>query len=332
MALTREARLGCVVIGRNEGDRLRSCLESVVAQCTNTVYVDSASSDDSVALARSHSVAVHELDPATSFSAARARNEGLKVLRERSSDLEFVQFVDGDCEIADGWLSAGVDRLREDRDLAVVIGRARERRVDASVYNHLADIEWDVSVGEIQSCGGVAMMRLCALEQAGNYDADLIAGEESELCLRLRHAGWRLECLGAEMMVHDLAMTRFDQWWYRVQRAGYAYANGAFLHGRGIEGFRVREVRRIVAWGGILPLFTLAAAIPTKGLALVLVFGYAWPFRGAYRIASARGRSRAEAWLYGFWCTLGKLPEFHGFLRFQLDRMLSRQGSLIEHK
>ena len=44
--------VGVVAIGRNEGARLRRCLTSLAGQCDRIIYVDSGSTDDSVAFAR----------------------------------------------------------------------------------------------------------------------------------------------------------------------------------------------------------------------------------------------------------------------------------------
>ena len=111
-------QVGCVVIGRNEGERLRACIESVLAQSRAVVYVDSGSSDDSVAIARSLGVATLELDPSRSFTAARSRNEGLQHLKS-TPDIQFVQFVDGDCTLATGWLEAAIEVLQHCDDLEV---------------------------------------------------------------------------------------------------------------------------------------------------------------------------------------------------------------------
>ena len=66
------AEIGVVAIGRNEGMRLRRCLESVVRRAAVVVYVDSGSQDDSVAFAKSLGVATVVLDLAIPFTAARA--------------------------------------------------------------------------------------------------------------------------------------------------------------------------------------------------------------------------------------------------------------------
>ena len=96
--------IGVVAIGRNEGERLRRCLESLDGHGLTVVYVDSGSTDDSVALARSLSIEVVDLDMSTPFTAARARNAGFERLLQIDPGVRFVQFLDGDCEVADGWL------------------------------------------------------------------------------------------------------------------------------------------------------------------------------------------------------------------------------------
>src|SRR3990170_3982962 len=93
------SRLGIVAIGRNEGERLRACLRSVVGDNRVVVYVDSGSTDGSVEMARSMGAEVVELDLATPFTAARARNEGFHRLEQLNPNVAFVQFVDGDCEV-----------------------------------------------------------------------------------------------------------------------------------------------------------------------------------------------------------------------------------------
>jgi glycosyltransferase involved in cell wall biosynthesis len=208
-------KVGVVMIGRNEGERIRKCLESLGGIAKQVVYVDSGSTDGSVDMARAMGVEVVGLDMRVAFTAARARNEGFRRLRELAPDLAYVQFVDGDCELADGWLEKAVMFLGEHESVAVVCGRLREHYPERSIYNMLCDIEWDTPVGEAKSCGGNAVMRVGAFESAQGYRADLIAGEEPELCVRLRAAGWLIWRLDEEMALHDAAMTRFGQWWTR---------------------------------------------------------------------------------------------------------------------
>ena len=213
-----ENKLGVVAIGRNEGERLRRCLSSVLPLVPATVYVDSGSTDGSNHMAVELGADVVDLDMTRPFTAARARNEGLRKLLLRHPDIAFVQFVDGDCEIVPGWLEAARDYLQDHPKHAVVCGRRRERHPDRSVYNRLCDEEWNTPVGDALSCGGDAMMRAPALQAVGGYRESMIAGEEPELCVRLRQAGWRIHRLDREMTLHDAAITHFS----RLQK-GHGY-------------------------------------------------------------------------------------------------------------
>src|SRR5205814_5612356 len=181
--------IGLVIIGRNEGERLRRCLESAAGHAAASVYVDSGSTDGSVALARSMNVDVVELDTPLPFTAARARNAGAQRLQQLAPNIDFIQFVDGDCEIVETWWPIAAARLNERPDLAIVCGRRRERHPDASRYNRMCDLECDTPVGETSECGGDSMMRLAHFSAVNGFDPTLIAGEEPELCLRLRAKG-----------------------------------------------------------------------------------------------------------------------------------------------
>ena len=156
---------GIVAIGRNEGERLRRCLESVVGRGHAVVYVDSGSTDGSVERARSFGAEVVELDLSVPFTAARARNAGFARLEQVAPDVALVQFVDGDCEVAPGWLDLARAMLDERPDVAVVAGRRRERHRDDTPYNRLADLEWDTPIGEAAACGGDAMIRVKAFRR-----------------------------------------------------------------------------------------------------------------------------------------------------------------------
>ena len=321
--------VGVVVIGRNEGERLRGCLSSAVREARHLLYVDSGSSDGSVALAQSLGVETLALDPGTPFSAARARNEGRERLLRRHPDLQYVQFVDGDCELCAGWLAGAVEFLDRHADAAVVSGRLREKRPEGSVFNTLIQFEWDLPTGEVRSCGGIAMMRASALDQVQGFRTDLIAGEEPELCVRLRRNGWRIWRLAQDMALHDLAMSRFSQWWKRELRNGHAFAEGVALHGAPPERHYVKEYRSALLWGLGIPLGTLASiaylgAWGAVGLAL-------YPLQ-VVRLALRGKRSARENWLYGLFLVIGRFPTTLGVLRFHLRRALGHRQRLIEHK
>jgi GT2 family glycosyltransferase len=322
--------LGLVVIGRNEGERLVRCLQSVAEAQLPVVYVDSGSTDGSRERAAALGAEVLLLDLAQPFTAARARNAGWRHLQQRQPGLRWVQFVDGDCEVAAGWLAAALAHLAQQDGVAVVCGRRRERFPERSVYNQLCDIEWNTPIGPALACGGDAMMRLAALAAVGGYRDDLIAGEEPELCVRLRLAGWQIWRLDAEMTLHDAAMTRLGQWWRRTMRSGHAFAEGAHLHGRGPTGHFRAETRRAALWGLALPLLVALLWWPWRSAAWLLMLAYPLQvLRLGWRHQQA---GQPLPWAQAFFMVLGRLPEGLGVARFWWGRWQGARSALIEYK
>ncbi|MET0335687.1 MAG: glycosyltransferase family A protein [Rhizobacter sp.] len=318
-----------VVIGRNEGERLRACLTSVVRFAGLAVYVDSNSTDDSVAMAKAMGVDVIVLDPDVPFTAALARNAGWRRVLELSPAIEFIQFVDGDCAVVEGWIPKAHDFLRQQPEVVAVCGRRRERYPDRSIYNLLCDLEWATPIGETRSCGGDVMMRATALQAVEGYRASLIAGEEPELCVRLRARGGRIWRLDEEMTLHDAAMTRLGQWWKRSMRAGFAYAEGAHLHGKPPERHCVRASRRAWTWGLVLPVLAVLGAVLWSPWALAVLLVY--PVQALRLYLGFAGPLKARVARAGF-TVLGKFAEVVGQIKFVMLRLSGRRARLIEYK
>ncbi len=327
--MTHHHSMGVVIIGRNEGVRLGQCLLSVTHLAATVVYVDSGSTDGSVALARNLGAAVVALNLDIPFTAARARNAGFRHLRQLAPALRHVQFVDADCQIVPEWMDTASRFLDEHPGIVAVCGRRRERYPEQSVYNGLCDIEWDTPVGETRACGGDAMMRVDAFESVDGFSADLIAGEEPELCVRLRAAGWRIWRMAEEMTLHDAAMQHFGQWWRRTLRGGYAFAQGACLHGAAPERHWVRESRSAWFWGMGVPLLAVAAVLWWGAWGLLLLAIY--PLQ-IIRLALRGKQTHYSNWQRAGFLVLGKFPEMFGQLKFLLHHHAGSQPRLIEYK
>lgn len=325
-------KLGIVIIGRNEGERLVRCINSAIQATRNVIYVDSGSTDNSIGRAGQLGAEVVNLDLSLPFTAARARNAGFQYLISGYPNLEYVQFIDGDCELFADWIQKSFDFLSSHPGYAVVCGRRRERFPNASIYNLLCEIEWNTPVGDASACGGDALMRVEAIKQAKGYRDNLIAGEEPEMCFRLRQNGWKIYRLDADMTWHDAGMTKFKQWWQRSKRAGFAYAEGCYLHGNSEEKYWVKETRSIVFWGGVIP-----STILLLGLAINPWFflGFLLYVVQILKIAFRHPvdpNSRKNTLLYSFFVMLGKFPQVTGLFRFWSLKLLSRQSKLIEYK
>lgn len=319
------AHIGAVVIGRNEGRRLDACLAALAPLDGRIVYVDSGSTDNSMAIAARHGAHAINLDMTQQFTAARARNVGWRALAKKCPDIKAVQFVDGDCELVGGWLEAAAYTLEQDTTLAAVCGQRMERRPGASAYNYLCHVEWNTPVGVARAIGGDALVRLDALDAVGGYNDHFIAGEEPEMCVRLRALGWRILRIDQQMTLHDANIMRFSQWWQRTRRGGYAFALGAHAHGAPPERHFVRETRRAVIWGGAVPI---AAAVGSLLTPWALALFSLYPLQ-IIRLAAKSKQDRP--FIHAAFLTLGKFPEALGVFNCWMDRLRARRRSIIEY-
>jgi len=333
MSNMNQEQIGVVAIGRNEGERLQKCLKSC-SELGQVVYVDSGSTDDSVPFARSINAEVVELDTSIGFTAARARNAGFRRLLELVPDVKFVQFLDGDCELVDGWISAALAYMSVHENCAAVCGRRRETEAGKNIYHRLTDMEWDTPAGPAKYCGGDVLMRVDALRAAEGYRDTLIAGEEPELCVRLRQQGWSIYRLDQEMTRHDIRMDSWKQWWKRAVRAGHAFAEGAKLHGQPPERHWVKERRSILIWGILFPLLAALLAWPTWGASLgVLALAYlAITAKTTLALRRHANLSWRDATLYGIHCIAAKLPQAYGLLLYHARLLTGRMPKLVEYR
>ena len=333
--------IGFVVIGRNEGDRLKNCLRSIAEGCQwlgNThptqliVYVDSGSTDGSVEFARAFGCDVICLDIDVPFTAARARNAGFRRLLRKRPSIEYIQFIDGDCTLDKTWLKAGLEFIGTRSNVAIVCGRRREIHPEKSIYNLLCDMEWDTPIGQCGACGGDFLARRDALESVDGFCAELIAGEEPEMCYRLTHRGWKIWRIDREMTAHDAAIYKFRQFWLRSKRSGHAYVERSTMHATTKSPYCVRPVISILIWGGILPLMTIFACAVNLKLGLIFLAGYIFLGAKITLTIYRKYKNMPAAFYYGFLTTIGKFAQFSGVLQFLIRRFQRSEARLIEYK
>ncbi len=326
-------RVGVVAIGRNEGERLIRCLVSLAPYGLPIVYVDSASTDGSPAAAAARGATVLDLDLTKPFTAARARNEGFAMLQEIAPDIDYVQFIDGDCEVETGWIEASTNFLDEHPDAAVVCGRRRERFPAVSFYNTLCDREWDTPVGESDACGGDALMRVSAFCAVDGYNDGLIAGEEPELCSRLREKDFRIWRIDEPMTIHDAAMLHFRQWWLRAVRSGFGYAQVYWTTNKAqtitTGPLYRREVIRALFWAVFLPVLLVIGALFNPYILLLLPLLYAAQIA---RMAIRTGGDELFSWKLAILNMVGKFGETLGISRFIARILKGQQGGTIFYK
>ena len=333
---TTQPVLSVVVIGRNEGERLSRCLQSVREMrdpggAVEIIYVDSASRDDSVARATSLGVKIIEVQPQRP-SAALGRNAGWQ-----QAQAPFVLFLDGDTVLHPDFVAEAMAEFK-DAQVAVVWGHRREIHPEQSLFNRVLDLDWVYPPGPSEFCGGDALMRRDVLEQVGGFDASLIAGEEPELCQRMRAQGYSILHIDRPMTGHDLAMTRWTAYWRRAFRAGYAYAEVSERLKAGPFPLWQREARR----NRIHALVLIGAVLGSLGIAVL--FDAVWPllFPFGFIAALALRSACKNCWkspndpatllLYGLHSHVQQIPIFAGQLANDWDSWRKRRRLLIEYK
>lgn len=324
-----------VVIGRNEGARLERCLRSVEAADWRgvnheVIYVDSHSVDGSPARAAALGARVLSLGDVKPCAAA-ARNIGW-----RAALAPLVLFLDGDTELHPAFVQRAGAVLLSDARLAGVWGHRRESRPQQSIYTRVLDLDWVFAPGRVDYFGGDVLVRREALAQAGGFDDAQVAGEEPELCRRLRALGWEIEHIDAPMTRHDLAITTARAWWTRAERAGLAYAQVADRFKHTEDPLWQREARRNVVHAGALlalpPLALLLLVLqPLAAAALALAVLGLWA-RSARRCRWKCPDEPGLAWAYAAHSHLQQLPILAGQWRWWRLQRRRVAPTLIEYK
>lgn len=321
-----------VVIGINCAATLGHCMASVLASdyslgALHIIYADGGSTDGSLDVAAAFpGVQVLALTPRHPAPGLQ-RNAGW-----RAGTSPLVLFLDADTTLHSQFITTAAAILTTEGNgrIGAVYGTRHERNPEGSIYNWIGDLEWNPQVGTArhmltEAFGGDVMIRRSALEQTGGYDDVLVGGEDPELGVRMRLAGWHIQHQAIPMTTHDLATHTLGRHARRAYRTGYGYAAVALRHARHAKGFWLYELVRImVRGGGSLLMAALAAAgfapLPLVILALFLLL---YPrLCSVGKFMRQHSLSRPQARLYAWHCALVVLPQLCGVLRFIFGHVL----------
>lgn len=307
-------KIAAVLIGKNEGERLIKSLDSVVGQFHQVIYVDSGSTDNSIEEAQQRGAKTVSLDITKPFTAARARNKGVAAI---DGNVDYIQFLDGDCILEPAWVENAGSFLSKNDNVAAVNGILAELDVDASIYNRMCGIEWAMEPGQIDAIAGVSLFRASAFDRVGGFNPDVSAGEEGELCLRLRNKGWAFWNLDVPMARHDAAIHDFGTWWRRCVRHGKAISLEQRLHGDNPEYKNSKTIHRAFFWAAILPTlivgFSLFYPIVSVGLVGLYILQI-------IRMAMKSDLGGQHAFKFSSLMMISKFAELKGYLSDQFGR------------
>lgn len=331
---TSKLDVSVVVIGRNEGERLVRCLQSIRDADWNglrheVIYVDSNSTDLSVRNATAFGAKVLTIGDRR-LCAASARNVGW-----RAATGCLVLFLDGDTVLDPHFVPRAYVHFLVPHT-AAVWGHRRELRPQQSIYTEVLDLDWVYPLGDSDYFGGDALVRRAALEQADGFDETLVAGEEPELGWHLRDLGWRIRHVDLPMTRHDLAIQDGSAYWRRAVRTGLAFAQVANRFKDSSDPLWSREVSRnewhVLAMALWL-VSTLLAAVVAPSVALsLLALAATLLFRSAHRCLWKCPGNWLLAFKYAAHVHFQHIPIWLGQRHWQRLLRARMQPELMEYK
>ena len=321
-----------VIIGRNEGQRLVRCLDSVKRMTLENfkievIYVDSASTDGSPEHAAATGARVITVKPQRP-SAALGRNAGWQ-----SAQGNLILFLDGDTILHPQFVARAM-KIMQDPTVAIVWGHRRELHPEHSIYNRVLDLDWIYPPGPSEFCGGDALMRRSVLEAAGGFDASLIAGEEPEMCRRIRAQGHVIQHIDAPMTGHDLAITRFAAYWKRAYRAGHAYAEVAARFRNSVDPMWLKDSRRNLIHAAVLTgcLALLPLSLVWPALAVIVAVFMCFLVGRTFSRCGWKSVDRTTRLLYSIHAHLQQIPIAIGQLSYLINARRGKHSQLIDYK
>jgi len=324
--------LSIVIIGRNEGERLLNCIRSVQAadypqEKMEIIYVDSASSDDSVKQAQALGVQVIEVQPERP-TAAIGRNAGW-----HRATAPVVFFLDGDTELHADFIKTALTHFQVP-SVGAVCGHQREKNPHRSIYQRVLDLDWIT----LHGCGsGNMMIRRDLLEKINGYNPTLIAGEDPEICQRIHAQDYTILHLDQPMTRHELGITYGSQYWRRAVRTGHAYAEVSQLFKDTSTPLWQKEARKnwvnssvllAIVIIGIISSIMIQSIIPiiiSFSILLLLSLRSAWKARW-------RTKEVYTLLLYGLHSQFQHIPITIGQITFYYHRWRGQRKRLIEYK
>jgi len=196
--------ISVVVIGRNEAARLGACMESIRSSLSvlshEILYIDSKSTDDSVAIAKAYGARCFVLKDQNT-TAGLGRYVGTKEAKG-----EYILFLDGDMQLEKGFCEKAMMAMAQ-RSYDGCSGIRKDVYMKDGQLAGTNDNYFGCTAERIvPEFGGAVFLKKEALERVGGWSADTIACEEAELHARLVAAGCRIAELPVPMIVHTDAV------------------------------------------------------------------------------------------------------------------------------
>jgi GT2 family glycosyltransferase len=228
-----------IIITRNRPFLLRHCLQHILAQPyaqKEVIVVDSSANDESERVVADYPEVLSVRLRGQRHNMPQARNAGIAL-----ASGELLAFIDDDAMVQAQWLPSLVGAY-EDTSVGAAGGRVigipapycdqHEGPPRLIVYPSGRVVAKDVGLLSAEPCevdhlvGCNMSFRRKALEQVGGFDTRYTLTnlrEETDLCVRVQRAGWRLLFVPSMVVLHFSARSLQP---YFLERPGVQFSNG----------------------------------------------------------------------------------------------------------
>lgn len=191
--------LSVCVIGRNEAANLPALFASLAPlrrrlPGLELVFVDSASTDDSVAIARSFCDVIVRMPDAADACAALNRYWGTLACSG-----EYVLYLDGDMQLEAHFVTE-VERLIDEGTVDGIVGDYTDVFPDGGI--RAKALGRRLRPGPASHFGGAVVLRRATVLKVGNWNPRLFAWEENELYTRMVVHGHQVQYVARPMVRH----------------------------------------------------------------------------------------------------------------------------------
>ena len=276
-AVEAAPELSIIIKTYNEAEKIAACLRSILAETdartTEIIVADSLSEDATVAIAAGFPVQVVQMKSIADRGCGSAGQLGFQYARGRR-----VLLLDGDMELAPGFLAAANAALDDDQKLAGVAGIVIDKVLTLEFQRRGQKPPGATLPGIHDHLAGGGLFRMEALKDVGYLtDRNLHACEELELGLRLSDQGWRLRRLDLPSVYHYGHATPPFRLLLRRWRTKYVFGQGELLRAtlgtqRAARAFRGSLLYlTVIAWWALLLATVAALVLSSSPLAWAIV-------------------------------------------------------------
>lgn len=198
----QEVKVSIIIKALNEEQHIEaailSALRAVAPFEGEVILADSASTDETVAIARAYPITIVQLANPDERRCGIGPQLGYQFARG-----QYIYILDGDMELAPGFMEFAIDAMENDPALGGVAGLVQQHADASFQFRGLSRRNKEARGGDVRWLDMGGLYRREALEQVGYFsNRNLHAFEELELGLRLSSAGWTLRRLSIPGVHH----------------------------------------------------------------------------------------------------------------------------------